>query len=261
MEENKTNILDVENLNKVFHIDNEDVPVLENLNLHIAKGEFISIVGPSGCGKSTLLKLIISLDKKNSGTIRIDGTDVNGTSDKCSMIFQEARLMPWLTVEKNIDFVIPKSVPKKERKELVDHNIELVGLSNFRNALPSQLSGGMQQRVSIARGLVTNPELLLLDEPFGALDAFTRMNMQQELLNIWREEGNTMILVTHDIDEAIFLSTKIVIMSERPGKIKKIISVDLPGQRDRSSEDFLLIRKSVLEEFFGKNEKMLEYYI
>lgn len=169
--------------------------------------------------------------------------------------------MPWLSVEKNIDFVIPKSVSKKERKELIDRNIELVGLSNFRNALPSQLSGGMQQRVSIARGLVTNPELLLLDEPFGALDAFTRMNMQQELLNIWREEGNTMILVTHDIDEAIFLSTKIVIMSERPGKIKKIISVDLPGQRDRSSEDFLLIRKSVLEEFFGKNEKMLEYYI
>lgn len=261
MGENNTSILEVENLNKVFHINNEDVPVLENLNLNISKGEFISIVGPSGCGKSTLLKLIVSLEKRNSGTIRIDGTEINGVSEKCSMIFQEARLMPWLTVEKNIDFVIPKSVSQKERKKLVDHNIELVGLKNFKNALPSQLSGGMQQRVSIARGLVTNPELLLLDEPFGALDAFTRMNMQQELLNIWRKERNTMILVTHDIDEAIFLSTKIVIMSERPGKIKKLIPVNLPGQRDRSSEDFLLIRKKILEEFFGKNEKMLEYYI
>jgi sulfonate transport system ATP-binding protein len=164
-------------------------------------------------------------------------------------------------VEKNIDFVIPKNVGKRERKELVDRNIELVGLTNFRKALPSQLSGGMQQRVSIARGLVTNPELLLLDEPFGALDAFTRMNMQQELLNIWRKEKNTMMLVTHDIDEAIFLSTKIVIMSERPGKIRKIIRVDLPEQCDRSSEDFLCIRKSVLEEFFSKNSAMLEYYI
>lgn len=221
MTELKTNILEVKNLDKVFHINNENVPVLQNLSLDVEKGEFISIVGPSGCGKSTLLKLIISLEKRDGGTICIDGSEINGISEKCSMIFQEARLMPWLSVEKNIDFVIPKKITGKERQDLVDHNIELVGLSNFRNALPSQLSGGMQQRVSIARGLVTNPELLLLDEPFGALDAFTRMTMQQELLNIWRKENNTMILVTHDIDEAIFLSTKIVIMSERPGKIKK----------------------------------------
>jgi sulfonate transport system ATP-binding protein len=256
-----TNILEVENLNKNFRIKNETVSVLENLNLQVKKGEFVSIVGASGCGKSTLLKLITSLEQPDEGTIRIDGTTVKGVSEKCSMIFQEARLMPWLTVEKNIDFVIPKNVGKKERKELLDRNIELVGLTNFRKALPSQLSGGMQQRVSIARGLVTNPELLLLDEPFGALDAFTRMNMQQELLNIWRKEKNTMMLVTHDIDEAIFLSTKIVIMSERPGKIKKIIPVELPGQRERSSEDFLRIRKSVLEEFFSKNDEKLEYYI
>jgi sulfonate transport system ATP-binding protein len=256
-----TNILEVENLNKSFRIKNETVSVLENLNLQVKKGEFVSIVGASGCGKSTLLKMITSLEQPDEGTIRIDGTTVKGVSAKCSMIFQEARLMPWLTVEKNIDFVIPKNVEKKERKELLDRYIELVGLTNFRKALPSQLSGGMQQRVSIARGLVTNPELLLLDEPFGALDAFTRMNMQQELLNIWRKEKNTMMLVTHDIDEAIFLSTKIVIMSERPGKIKKIISVELPGQRERSSEDFLRIRKSVLEEFFSKNDEKLEYYI
>lgn len=261
MSEESKYILEVEHLDKTFHINNEDVPVLQDFNLKIEKGEFISIVGPSGCGKSTLLKLISTLEKKDKGVIKIDGREVNQVSEKSSMIFQEARLMPWLTVEKNIDFVIPKSVSKADRKALIDKNIELVGLSKFRKALPSQLSGGMQQRVSIARGLVTNPELLLLDEPFGALDAFTRMTMQQELLNIWREEKNSMILVTHDIDEAIYLSTRIVIMSERPGRIKKIIKVNLTGQRERSSEEFLHIRKAVLEEFFGSSGKMLEYYI
>lgn len=260
MGEKKT-ILKIHDLDMAFAIRGERVPVLENLNLDVAEGEFISIVGPSGCGKSTLLKLIIALNRQEKGEIVIDGAPVSAPSPKCSMIFQEARLMPWLTVEKNIEFVIPKSVPKETRKKLVDHNLELVGLSEFRNALPGQLSGGMQQRVSIARGLVTNPELLLLDEPFGALDAFTRMTMQTELLNIWKKEKNTMILVTHDIDEAIFLSTKIVIMSERPGQIRKVIEVELPGQRDRSSVEFLTIRRKVLQEFFGKNETMLEYYI
>lgn len=260
MDDRKT-ILQIHDLDMTFAIKGERVPVLKNLNLDVEGGEFVSIVGPSGCGKSTLLKLIISLNRQEKGEILIDRMKVNAPSPKCSMIFQEARLMPWLTVEKNIEFVIPRSVPKEKRRQLVDQNIELVGLSHFRNALPGQLSGGMQQRVSIARGLVTNPELLLLDEPFGALDAFTRMTMQTELLNIWKKEKNTMILVTHDIDEAIFLSTKIVIMSERPGQIRKVIPVKLFGQRDRSSEEFLAIRRKVLQEFFGKNEVMLEYYI
>ncbi|MGN0403182.1 MAG: ABC transporter ATP-binding protein [Acetatifactor sp.] len=257
----KRKILEIHNLDKAFSIKGDKVPVLKNIDLDVEEGEFISIVGPSGCGKSTLLKMIMSLNTIDTGEIRIDGIPVSTPSEKCSMIFQEARLMPWLTVEKNIEFVIPKTVPKEKRKQLVDKNIDLVGLSEFRNALPGQLSGGMQQRVSIARGLVTNPDLLLLDEPFGALDAFTRMNMQTELLNIWKIEKTTMILVTHDIDEAIFLSTKILIMSERPGQIKKIITVPLLGQRDRSSEDFLNIRRMILQEFFGRNEKMLEYYI
>lgn len=257
----KKKILEIHNLDKAFSLKGEKVPVLEKINLDVEEGEFISIVGPSGCGKSTLLKLIVALNSIDTGEILIDGVPVNAPSEKCSMIFQEARLMPWLTVEKNIEFVIPKSVPKEKKKELVDRNIELVGLSEFRYALPGQLSGGMQQRVSIARGLVTNPDLLLLDEPFGALDAFTRMNMQTELLNIWNIEKTTMILVTHDIDEAIFLSTKILILSERPGKIKRIIPVELYGQRDRSSVDFLNIRRMILQEFFGANEKMLEYYI
>lgn len=261
MAEEKRNILEIQNVSKTFFIQDGKVPVLKDFNLDVREGEFISIVGPSGCGKSTLLKLIVSLQQRDEGEIRIDGTSVNAPSEKCSMIFQEARLMPWLTVEKNIEFVISKSVPKEERKCLVEHNLALVGLTEFRNALPGQLSGGMQQRVSIARGLVTKPELLLLDEPFGALDAFTRMNMQQELLHIWREEKNTMILVTHDIDEAIFLSGRIVIMSERPGKINQTIEVNLPAQRDRSSRDFLEIRRQILQAFFGNNETMLEYYI
>lgn len=255
------NILEVKNLSHFFQIDNQYIEVLQNLNFAIKKGEFISIVGPSGCGKSTLLKLIVTLNKKSEGEILVDGEEIKNPSEKVSMIFQESRLMPWRSVEKNIEFVIPRNVPKAERKKLVNDAIELVGLTYFKKALPSQLSGGMQQRVSIARGLVTNPKLLLLDEPFGALDAFTRMNMQQELLKIWKKNNSSMILVTHDIDEAIFLSTKIFVMSERPGTIKEIIDVNLPGQRDRSSEEFLKIRRQILQSLFGKNDSKLEYYI
>lgn len=261
MEEKESNILKIHNVGKTYTIHDETVTVLKDLSLDVNKGEFISIVGPSGCGKSTLLKLIIALAKKDSGEILLDGNEVNEPSEKCSMIFQEARLMPWLTVEKNIDFVLPKSISKKRRQELVDHNIELVNLTDFRKAYPRQLSGGMQQRASIARELATEPEVLLLDEPFSALDAFTRMTMQTELLNIWKKAKTTMILVTHDIDEAIFLSTRIVIMSERPGRIEKVIDVDLPHQRDRSSSAFLDIRRRILKVFFGKQEDMLDYYI
>lgn len=165
-------------------------------------------------------------------------------------------------MKKNIAFGISdKSIKKEERKKKVDELITLTGLTGFSKALPKQLSGGMQQRVAIARGLINTPKVLLLDEPFGALDAFTRMSMQNELLNIWRSEKNTMILVTHDIDEAIFLSTKIVILSERPGRVKEIIPINLSSPRDRSSSDFLQIRKRVMQSFFNKNEDMLEYYL
>jgi sulfonate transport system ATP-binding protein len=178
------------------------------------------------------------------------------------MIFQESRLFPWLTVEQNIDFTISRDIPKSQRQEIVRKHIELVGLKGFEKAVPSQLSGGMQQRVSIARGLATNPEILLLDEPFGALDAFTRVNMQQETLNIWEKEKTTMILVTHDIDEAIYLSDRIVVMSTKPSVIKEVIPVKLSRPRDRSSYDFMEIRRKVMLSLFDKDsDKQIEYII
>jgi sulfonate transport system ATP-binding protein len=257
----KKTVLSVEHLDKQYAIKNDTMNALEDINLEIKNGEFISIVGPSGCGKSTFLRILSNLETITSGNVLIDGEEMNGPSNKMKMIFQESRLFPWLTIEKNIDFVLPDKLSKVERAALVDEYLELVGLANFKKAVPSQLSGGMQQRVSIARALVTKPEILLLDEPFGALDAFTRMNLQSELLRIWREQHNTMILVTHDIDEAIFLSDRIIIMSARPGKIKAIVDVKMEHPRDRSAYSFLEIRKKILEYFIEKPDDKIEYVI
>lgn len=223
--------------------------MLSGVNLNVQDGELVAIVGASGCGKSTLLKLIITLEPISSGEILLDGEPVNGPSPKCSMIFQEARLFPWLTVRQNIEFVIPDSVPKEKKREMVEYYTNLVGLSEFMNAVPNQLSGGMQQRVSIARALATRPQLLLLDEPFGALDAFTRMNMQNEVLRIREQDKTTMIIVTHEIDEAIYLSNRVVIMGKNPGVVKRIVPVDLPFPRDRTSAEFLEIRGEIMKEF------------
>jgi sulfonate transport system ATP-binding protein len=181
------------------------------------------------------------------------------------MIFQESRLFPWLKIADNIAFGISKknkkNLSKKEQAELVQKYLELVNLAGFENAYPHQLSGGMQQRISIARALIENPDILLLDEPFGALDALTRINMQNEVLHIWEKEKKTMILVTHDIDEAIFLSDRIVVMSNRPGHIKKIINVDMSRPRDRSSFDFIKIRTEIFKIFFAESSLEIEYYI
>ena len=243
------NILEIRDLHKNFYIKGQKLEVLSGVNLSVKDGELVVIVGASGCGKSTLLKLIITLESISSGEILLDGEPVNGPSPKCSMIFQEARLFPWLTVRQNIEFVIPDSVPKEKKKEMVEYYTNLVGLSEFMNAVPNQLSGGMQQRVSIARALATRPQLLLLDEPFGALDAFTRMNMQNEVLRIREQDKTTMIIVTHEIDEAIYLSNRVVIMGKNPGVVKRIVPVDLPFPRDRTSAEFLEIRGEIMKEF------------
>ncbi|MGN0352038.1 MAG: ABC transporter ATP-binding protein [Roseburia sp.] len=253
--------LQIKNISRIFEIDGGEVEALQDINLEIKDGEFVSIIGNSGCGKSTLLKLIVGLDKSTAGDIYIEDRLVKKPSVECGMVFQEARLYPWYTVEKNIEFGISKPMSKQEKKKLVEEQIELVGLKGFEKAFPNQLSGGMQQRVSMARGLIGNPKLLLMDEPFGALDTFTRINMQNEVLRIWEQHKRTMVLVTHDIDEAIFLSDRIVVMSARPGTVKEIINVDLPRPRNRSTEYFLNIRKRILESFLGKTEINLEYYI
>ena len=245
----KKNILEIRDLHKNFYIKGQKLEVLSGVNLNVQDGELVAIVGASGCGKSTLLKLIITLEPISSGEILLDGEPVNGPSPKCSMIFQEARLFPWLTVRQNIEFVIPDSVPKEKKREMVEYYTNLVGLSEFMNAVPNQLSGGMQQRVSIARALATRPQLLLLDEPFGALDAFTRMNMQNEVLRIREQDKTTMIIVTHEIDEAIYLSNRVVIMGKNPGVVKRIVPVDLPFPRDRTSAEFLEMRGEIMKEF------------
>ena len=239
-------ILRIDHLKKDFHIKDETVHVLEDVSFELAPGEFVSLVGTSGCGKSTILKLVMGLEDPTDGTIELDGERVSEPSPSCSMIFQEPRLFPWLSVEGNIDFTIPRSVPKERRRQIVAEHIRLVGLEGFERAVPSQLSGGMQQRVSIARGLATAPKLLLLDEPFGALDAFTRENLQNETLRIWEQEHTTMLLVTHDIDEAIYLSNRIVVLTDKPGHVASVIKVDLPRPRDRSSMEFLALRRRVM---------------
>lgn len=262
MQENNS-ILSIQNVKKNFKIGSKTVEVLGGINIEIKNGEFISIVGESGCGKSTLLKMITALEDVTEGKILIDGDVVTGPTEKCSMIFQESRLFPWLTAEKNIAFTLPKGISSEEKKKLVDEHIELVGLKGFEKALPSQLSGGMQQRVSIARALAAKPEILLLDEPFGALDAFTRINMQDETLRIWEKEKTTMLLVTHDIDEAIYLSDRIIVLSAKPGVVKADIPVKLPRPRKRSDYEFLQLRRNVMLELFenGDNSQSIEFYI
>lgn len=254
-------ILNIDHVKKYFRIKNEEVNVLEDINLQIKSGEFISIIGSSGCGKSTLLKLIIGLEEVTGGKIAFNNAENICGSRQCGMVFQEARLIPWLNVRKNIDFGIQGDYTKSERKEIVDEQLQLVGLEDFEDALPSQLSGGMQQRVSIARALAGKPKILLLDEPFGALDAFTRIHMQNEMLNLWKKEKCTMILVTHDIDEAIFLSDRIVILSDHPGVVKREIRVDMARPRDRGSYDFTNIRREIFNEFFGDSSVPIEYYL
>jgi sulfonate transport system ATP-binding protein len=258
---NNNVILRAEKIYKEYEINNDKFVVLNDLNLEVKKGEFISIVGASGCGKSTFLKMISALEFPTSGLIKINNNEVSAPLPEVSMIFQDARLLPWKNIQKNIEFVIPDSKGKKEKHKISDELIKLVGLEQFRNAIPSQLSGGMQQRVNIARGLATSPEILLLDEPFGALDAFTRINMQNELLRIWDAEKTTMILVTHDIDEAIFLSDRIIVVSERPGTVKCEIPIKMERPRNRNDNDFLMIRKKIMMEFLGESNIDIDYYI
>lgn len=256
-------IVKVQNLNKKFVTDGKEIEVLRNINLTVEDGEFITIVGHSGCGKSTLLKIICGLVDYSDGIVERNGHKVIGPGPKCGMVFQDHRLLPWLKIKENIAFGI-KDRSKKEIDELVKSHLELVGLSGFENAYPSQLSSGMSQRAAIARGLVANPTILLLDEPFGALDALTKIHLQQEILRIKKKEKTTMIMVTHDIDEAIYLRDRIVVMSARPGEIKDIIKIDPYERLNRGGAKFAEYKNKIYDYFFEysrDNNVKIEYVI
>ncbi len=221
---------------------------LVNASFNVEPGAFVTLVGPSGCGKSTLLRLILGLDKDYEGDILLHGERIAGTSLSRGIVFQDHRLLPWMTLEQNIGLALTNStLPPEQQRRTIQSHIELVGLQGFEKAYPHELSGGMAQRGAIARGLVGQPEILLLDEPLGALDALTRVRLQEELLRIWRAEGVTMILVTHDVDEAIFLSDTVIVMNANPGRIVKQVKVDLPpGPRDRVSPAFAALKREIL---------------
>jgi ABC-type nitrate/sulfonate/bicarbonate transport system ATPase subunit len=242
-------VIDIRDVSKQYTVKNEVLPVLERLSLTIHPGEFLSIVGASGCGKSTLLRLLVGLDRDYQGEIQVGGQRVTGTNLDRGIVFQEHRLFPWLTIEQNVGLGLENSPwDSGKKKQAIKEHIELVGLTGFETAYPHQLSGGMAQRAAIARGLVNRPSILLLDEPFGALDALTRSRLQGELQTIWQREKITMILVTHDVDEAVFLGDRVVVMQPRPGRIRKIVGVDVQHPRDRSDPTLKALTEEVRAE-------------
>jgi ABC-type nitrate/sulfonate/bicarbonate transport system ATPase subunit len=250
----------INNLEKKYIVDGKEINVLENIDLNIKKGEFIAIVGHSGCGKSTLLKIIAGLETADKGTLINKGKEISGPDIDRGMIFQEHRLCPWLSIEKNVALGL-KKISKIEKSKKIEEYLELVKLSDFKKAYPKQLSGGMSQRAAIARAIILHPEILLLDEPFGALDALTKIELQEEIKKIWKKEKTTMIMVTHDIEEAVFLADRVVVMSSRPGKIRDIVNVELGVDRDRGSADFAKVKKKIYNYFFESAKGDIEYTI
>lgn len=254
--------IDIRNAYKKFIQNGKEFTAFEDVSLSIEKGEFICLLGPSGCGKSTLLNAIAGFDTVTEGSIKINGYEVKEPSVKNVTIFQNYGLLPWRTVEKNVELGLEsKKFYKEERKKTAEKYIEMVGLSDFKKSHPHQLSGGMQQRVAIARALAVDPDIIFMDEPFGALDAITRIKLQDDVLQISKQEKKTIIFVTHDIEEAVYLADRIVVMTPNPGKIKSIVKVPIHGYRDRTSGDFLYIRNKIFEIFNMKYEPDIEYVI
>ncbi|MEY3972201.1 MAG: hypothetical protein RLY84_594 [Actinomycetota bacterium] len=228
----RLNKIEVKGLKKTFPLKGQDFVALNGVDLSVADQEFVTVVGPSGCGKTTLLNIIAGLEKASGGEVLVDGVAVNGPSPERGVIFQQYALFPWLTVRQNVEFGLKLAKKsKKETQETAQHFIDLVGLTQFADALPKMLSGGMKQRCALARAYAVNPKLLLMDEPFGALDALTRVNLQGQLLQTWQSEKRTVLFITHDVDEAVFLANRVVVMAAKPGRIKEIIEVDLPYPR------------------------------
>ncbi len=244
------NTLQLRAVSKSFDLPQGRLQVMDDISLDVAPGEFVCIVGGSGCGKSTLLRLIAGLDTDYIGSIAYEGQAIERPDLSRGIIFQEHRLFPWLTVEQNIQLAFSATgVPHREQRERVREQIHRVGLDGFEKAWPHQISGGMAQRAAIARALINRPKLLLLDEPLGALDALTRLKLQQELQRLWLDVGITMVMVTHDIEEAVFLADRIVVMTSHPGRIHRIVPVPLPHPRERTEVRFNTIKHDVLGDF------------
>jgi len=239
--------LSIRGLCMTFRAEGNEVRVLEEIDLDVREGEFVCILGPSGCGKSTLLNIVAGFLEPTAGSVRIDGEEVRGPDPRRIFVFQERGVFPWLTAAGNIGFGLGR-LPREERERRIAHYVRLVGLSGFENAYPHELSGGMKQRVEVARALAVDPDVLYLDEPFGALDSITRLVMRGELLRIWQAEKKTILFVTHDIEESVQLADRVVVMSSRPARIRRIVPIDLPHPRDLSSRRYLELRDGIFEE-------------
>lgn len=252
----------IENVSKIFHSKKNDVKALDTINLEIQRNEFITILGPSGCGKSTLLRIVGGLEHQTTGKVYLDGREIYEPDSERGMVFQAYSLFPWLTVKENIEFGLKnKKMPAKEREEISRKYIEIIGLNGFEDHYPKQLSGGMQQRVAIARALANDPEILLLDEPFGALDNQTRALMQELLLKVWEETHKTIMFITHDVEESIFLASRVLVMTSRPGRIKADIPIDLDHPRSyqiKTDEKFLQYKAELTEMIREESLKAME---
>lgn len=242
-------VLKLDNVSKSFaKVEKDEIThALSSISLEMKSGEFISLVGTSGCGKSTILRLIAGLITPTVGTLSVNDKEITGPAPDRGMVFQRPTLFPWLTVEKNIGFSLKMQNKLKGNEQRVDHMLDLIGLKNFKDDYPGQLSGGMAQRVALVRTLINEPPILLLDEPLGALDAFTRMNMQDEILSAWRGRNQLAVMVTHDVDEAIYMCTRVIVMEPSPGRIKADIPIKLDYPRNRSSAQFIEYRNQILE--------------
>lgn len=242
-------MISIRGATKVYESSRGPVHSLSNVDLDVARGEFVALVGPSGCGKSTMLNLVAGLLEPTSGQILVNGERIHGPSPDRGVIFQQYALFPWLTAQQNVEFGLRlKKLRKAEREERARYYLRLVGLEASAEALPKELSGGMKQRCAIARAYAVNPSLLLMDEPFGALDALTRVQMQEDLLSTWQQERRTVLFVTHDVDEAVYLANRVVVMTPSPGRISDTVDVDLPYPRTeemRLSDEFMHIRARV----------------
>ena len=242
-------VLKLDNVSKSFaKVEKDEIThALSSISLEMKSGEFISLVGTSGCGKSTILRLIAGLITPTVGTLSVNDKEITGPAPDRGMVFQRPTLFPWLTVEKNIGFSLKMQNKLKGNEQRVDHMLDLIGLKNFKDDYPGQLSGGMAQRVALVRTLINEPPILLLDEPLGTLDAFTRMNMQDEILSAWRGRNQLAVMVTHDVDEAIYMGTRVIVMEPSPGRIKADIPIKLDYPRNRSSAQFIEYRNQILE--------------